>query len=137
MHRSINLSTDDSNTLLPNIENTNINRLNEIVNFSVDTINCQVLEYVMSQHLDQVLGSLFTKIRTNGILTLRFKNFKEISKKYFSDQMSDQEYLQHIANVHSIISIDKIASSIDNTLVISNIEYDNFHVLVVVQRVGT
>ncbi len=135
MHRSINLSTDDPNSLLPNIDNTNINNINEIVNFSVDTINCQILEYVVPQHLDQVLNAIFSKIRKEGILTLKFKNFKEITQQYSSDRMSDAEYLQYIHNTQSVISVDKIASSLDPTLSIVNIEYSNYDILMVIQRV--
>tara|TARA_B100001778_G_C18472025_1_gene576237 strand:- start:526 stop:939 length:414 start_codon:yes stop_codon:yes gene_type:complete len=135
MHRSLNLSTDDPDSLLSNIENTNINNINEIVNFSVDTINCQILEYIIPQHLDQVLNAIFSKIRKEGILTLKFKNFKEISKQYWNYRISDTEYLQYIHNTQSIISIDKIVSCLDPTLQITNIEYANYNILMVIQRV--
>jgi hypothetical protein len=134
MHRSINLCTDDARTILSNMDNTNINQLNNIVNFSVDTINCEILEYVISSHLSEVLSVIYNKIRKNGILVLRFKDFKEISHKYYQTKMSDEEYLQKISNTASIISIDRIISTIDNNLSVHNIEYNNDYITMIIKR---
>ena len=134
MHRSINLCTDDAKTILSNMDNTNVNQLNNIVNFSVDTINCEILEYIISSHLNEVLSVIYNKIRKNGILVLKFKNFKEISYKYYKTQMSDEEYLQKISNTASIISVDKIISTIDSNLSVHNIEYNNDYITMIIKR---
>ena len=55
MNRNINIYCDTAKDIIPNIDNINISKIKDIINFSVDYIYCGILEHVSKHYGENYL----------------------------------------------------------------------------------
>lgn len=134
MKRIINISTDIARVSIPNVDSVDISRIDSIVNYSIDTIFAYILEYIKSEELLGLINRLLNKLRPEGILIIRFSNLKKISELYLKDEISDKDFLNTVANKHSVLSVDQMISLINEKFVIAKIDYIENQIVVIIQR---
>ena len=113
MNRNINIYCDTAKDIIPNIDNINISKIKDIINFSVDYIYCGILEHIESDHLIRIFNELSDKIRIGGKLIIKFSDIKELSNRYISNTIDDSTFMSCVKNKKQIISLNSIYSIID------------------------
>lgn len=113
MNRNINIYCDTAKDIIPNIDNINISKIKDIINFSVDYIYCGILEHIESDHLIRIFNELSDKIRIGGKLIIKFSDIKELSNRYISNTIDDPTFMSCVKNKKQIISLNSIYSIID------------------------
>ena len=113
MNRNINIYCDTAKDIIPNIDNINISKIKDIINFSVDYIYCGILEHIESDHLIPIFNDLSDKIRIGGKLIIKFSDIKELSNRYISNTIDDSTFMSCVKNKKQIISLNSIYSIID------------------------
>ena len=113
MNRNINIYCDTAKDIIPNIDNINISKITDIINFSVDYIYCGILEHIESDHLIRIFNELSDKIRIGGKLIIKFSDIKELSNRYISNTIDDSTFMSCVKNKKQIISLNSIYSIID------------------------
>ena len=113
MNRNINIYCDTAKDIIPNIDNINISKITDIINFSVDYIYCGILEHIESDHLIRIFNELSDKIRIGGKLIIKFSDIKELSNRYISNTIDDPTFMSCVKNKKQIISLNSIYSIID------------------------
>ena len=113
MNRNINIYCDTAKDIIPNIDNINISKITDIINFSVDYIYCGILEHIESDHLIRIFNELSDKIRIGGKLILKFSDIKELSNRYISNTIDDATFISYVKNKKQIISLNSIYSIVD------------------------
>jgi len=113
MNRNINIYCDTAKDIIPNIDNINISKITDIINFSVDYIYCGILEHIESDHLIRIFNELSDKIRIGGKLIIKFSDIKELSNRYISNTIDDSTFISCVKNKKQIISLNSIYPIID------------------------
>lgn len=113
MNRNINIYCDTAKDIIPNIDNINISKITDIINFSVDYIYCGILEHIESDHLIRIFNELSDKIRIGGKLIIKFSDIKELSNRYISNTIDNDAFISCVKNKKQIISLNSIYSIID------------------------
>ena len=113
MNRNINIYCDTAKDIIPNIDNINISKIKDIINFSVDYIYCGILEHIESDHLIRIFNELSDKIRIGGKLIIKFSDIKELSNRYISNTIDNDTFISCVKNKKQIISLNSIYSIID------------------------
>ena len=113
MNRNINIYCDTAKDIIPNIDNINISKIKDIINFSVDYIYCGILEHIESDHLIRIFNELSDKIRIGGKLIIKFSDIKELSNRYISNTIDNDTFMSCVKNKKQIISLNSIYSIID------------------------
>jgi len=113
MNRNINIYCDTAKDIIPNIDNINISKIKDIINFSVDYIYCGILEHIESDHLIRIFNELSDKIRIGGKLIIKFSDIKELSNRYISNTIDNDAFISCVKNKKQIISLNSIYSIID------------------------
>ena len=113
MNRNINIYCDTAKDIIPNIDNINISKIKDIINFSVDYIYCGILEHIESDHLIRIFNELSDKIRIGGKLIIKFSDIKELSNRYISNTIDDSTFISCVKNKKQIISLNSIYPIID------------------------
>ena len=134
MKRILNITSDQYKVSLPNIDSVNISNLNDIINCSVDTIFCYILEYINENTLVDTIHSLLHKLRPSGNLIIRFSDFKKICESYIGSSISGSELLNEARGKHNILSIDFIMSRLLDNVQISKIDYDENIIVMIITR---
>jgi len=106
-----NLNTSEQ---IQGYQNIEINSINELVNYSINTIHCGCLEYIDSKVLENAISIIFQKLRINGSLILTFSNYKNICKSYSNSSMNNDEFLSLIKNKQNILSTQSIKNICQN-----------------------
>ena len=113
MNRNINIYCDTAKDIIPNIDNINISKIKDIINFSVDYIYCGILEHIESDHLIRIFNEISDKIRIGGKLIIKFSDIKELSNRYISNTIDNDAFISCVKNKKQIISLNSIYSIID------------------------
>ena len=113
MNRNINIYCDTAKDIIPNIDNINISKITDIINFSVDYIYCGILEHIESDHLIRIFNELSDKIRIGGKLIIKFSDIKELSNRYISNTIDNDAFISCVKNKKQIISLNSIYPIID------------------------
>ena len=113
MNRNINIYCDTAKDIIPNIDNINISKIKDIINFSVDYIYCGILEHIESDYLIPIFNELSDKIRIGGKLIIKFSDIKELSNRYISNTIDDSTFISCVKNKKQIISLNSIYPIID------------------------
>lgn len=122
MKRIVYITNDKVSNGVPNTESIHIKDISKIINCSVDSIICYVLEFVPAQEFNDSLKNLLEKLRPNGFLLVAFTDFKFLCSKYASNNISDNDFLQNALNKINIVSIDKIISCLSPKYTISRVD---------------
>lgn len=91
------------------------NQLDNVVNYSVDHIYCDCLEFLSSNDSVLCLGHMIQKIRPNGLLTILISNTKHICRNYYMNTMDDLTFLKLNHNHNSIFSSQSLISAIEKS----------------------
>lgn len=134
MHRIINISNSDSDTLIKDIENVNIHNLDNIVNFSVDTLTCSILNSVPENSVGKIIFELLQKIRIGGVIIIKIRDFVKICELYYNEELGDSELLQYLQNTHSVISWDGISVITKDNFLLKTMEYKDNHCIITLER---
>lgn len=134
MARLINVCVNNQQKL-DRYENVNITDIDNIVNYSVDFIRFDFLQFFDYNTGQNILHTLINKLKLSGSVTLLISNYKTISRLYADSILSDGEFLEKIQNCRSVWSADFIYSLINQKYTdthISKIQYDNNHNIIYV-----
>jgi predicted SAM-dependent methyltransferase len=108
MNRLINLYSIKKQEKIQGFDNIEISDLPNIINHSIDNIYCGCLEYFDVDSAIQAAKEIGNKIRPSGLISLSFTNLKHISRQYFQNVLSDNDMLELIKDVRSILSVKQI-----------------------------
>ena len=135
MSRNINISDSADSKNLDGFHTVNIDKLDDIINHSVDVIYYGSFNNVGDQNLVPTLSNMLEKIRVGGTLVVKILNARTLSKLYFENSISSAEYLQSIKQANTLLTPEDINNTIDHSqFVLGKIEYQNYHTLVSIVR---
>ena len=137
MNRNINIYCDTAKDIIPNIDNINISKITDIINFSVDYIYCGILEHIESDHLIRIFNELSDKIRIGGKLIIKFSDIKELSNRYISNTIDDSTFISCVKNKKQIISLNSIYPIIDtNSFRIIKVDRIDMTINITLERIA-
>ena len=137
MNRNINIYCDTAKDIIPNIDNINISKITDIINFSVDYIYCGILEHIESDHLIRIFNELSDKIRIGGKLIIKFSDIKELSNRYISNTIDDSTFMSCVKNKKQIISLNSIYPIIDtNSFRIIKVDRIDMTINITLERIA-
>ena len=137
MNRNINIYCDTAKDIIPNIDNINISKIKDIINFSVDYIYCGILEHIESDHLIRIFNELSDKIRIGGKLIIKFSDIKELSNRYISNTIDDSTFISCVKNKKQIISLNSIYPIIDtNSFRIIKVDRIDMTINITLERIA-
>ena len=137
MNRNINIYCDTAKDIIPNIDNINISKITDIINFSVDYIYCGILEHLESDHLIRIFNELSDKIRIGGKLIIKFSDIKELSNRYISNTIDDSTFISCVKNKKQIISLNSIYPIIDtNSFRIIKVDRIDMTINITLERIA-
>lgn len=122
MKRVIYITNDRVSNGVPNTESVHIKDIKNMVNCSIDSIICYVMEFIAPQEFNDCLKILLDKLRPNGFLLIAFTDFKFLCGKYAANNISDNDFLQNSLNKTNIVSMDKIVNCLSPKYVISRVD---------------
>lgn len=130
MSRIINIYDYNHKYTIENYNNININDIDNIINYSVDFINCGCLHYFDLTVSVSTISRLILKLRQKGSLLLSLPNTKLAAKNYANNILNDQDFLSIIQDQKSVLSFDQLKAWLTTNckdILISKIDYDNSH----------
>lgn len=122
MKRVIYITNDRVSNGVPNTESVHIKDINNIVNCSIDSIICYVMEFIPPQEFHSCLVTLLEKLRPGGFLLVAFTDFKFLCSKYAANNISDNDFLQNSLNKTNIVSMDKILGCLSPKYTVSRVD---------------
>jgi hypothetical protein len=135
MNRNIHVVDTVSTQNLEGFESVAISRTDDIVNYSVDTLYCSMINRFEEKTKDLFLNKLLRKIRLGGSLILRFIDTKTLAKMYWDNQITSQEFISKISNNNTLTTVEEINDKINNNeFILSKIEYREDSILISVVR---
>lgn len=137
MKRNINLVLDLSAPTIADSENVAIGMLDKVVNYSTDTIFCDILEFIDNNKLSDTLIDVLRKLRLGGICIIKFSNYKEQCRMYAQGTITDSQLLALLKNKSNVVSLDtiyRLLESLHQEINIININIAAEYIAVVLQR---
>jgi hypothetical protein len=135
MSRNINLYNSQVEQNLDGFDNMPLSKLDDIVNYSVDILFYREMNSLEPDQKNQILNLMLQKIRTGGVLILKFVDSKILSKMYWDNQISPQAFMDKISNNKNITTPEEINEVINkNEFVLSRIEHKEDQILVSINR---
>ena len=136
MNRNIVLINDGQiQNTDPLCEYINIKNVNNIVNYSVDNLFCDCLEYINDDQLAILIQSLAQKIRPNGYLNLKILDTKKICLEYLQNKIDNKYFIKQFRDKNSLLSLDNISMNIDNQVFITTkIDSADYHIVITLQK---
>lgn len=135
MKRQVNITHNAINSTMSSVDNVNLSNLDNIVNCSIDTLFCSILEYIPSQDMAPLIPKLLDKIRKGGSIVIRFSNFKKICIEYINQIIDDTTIFKELQAKQQILSMDSILSLLrEHTFVVNKIDQENNIIVIVAER---
>jgi len=135
MKRNINITNQFVKESIPQTNQVDITNIHSLVNYSVDSIVCNVLEYIDENELESFMASIIEKIRDNGRLVIKFVNFKKVFIEHINQKTSGAEIFSRLINKKNILSLDKIINLLNiHGLMVLKVDQDNTQFSVLAQR---
>ena len=78
MKRNINIVNQFVKDSIPNTNQVDVSNIGSLVNYSIDSVICNILEYVDDAEFEGLISDLLEKIREGGNIIMKFVNFKKI-----------------------------------------------------------
>ena len=135
MSRNINICINKQ--LFQNIngfENIDINNLNSLINYSVNTILLDNLNLLETDNFQEVIGSIFNKVAVGGQMVIRFIDAKLLAKKYVENLINDKDFIVYISAIKSILTVENICSYLDANFVVDGIDQSDFNTMIKIMR---
>lgn len=130
----INIVLDESS--VKNSKDLSLSKINEIINGSVDVIQCFILDYVDYDTRIKVVDLLLKKIKNNGKLMLVFLDFFKFAKQYIDGKIngaSISNIIEKLRSVNDRSDIDILISK-NKTVTIHKIYYENNSLVVILEK---
>jgi len=135
MKRNINITNQFIKDSIPNTSQVDISNIDSLVNHSVDSIICNVLEYITDSDFEELVSDLLNKIREEGKVIIKCVNFKKIFIAYINQQISGSEVFDFLKNKKNILSPDKIINTLNKyDFMILKIDQQENEFIVMAQR---
>jgi|688.fasta_scaffold300938_2 hypothetical protein len=135
MSRNINLYNSQVEQNLDGFDNMPLSKLDDIVNYSVDILFYREMNSLEPDKKNRILSLMLQKIRTGGILILKFVDSKILSKMYWDNQISPQAFMDKISNNKNMTTPEEINEVINkDEFVLSRIEHKEDQILVSINR---
>lgn len=135
MKRQVNITHNAINSTMSSVDNINLSNLDNIVNCSIDTLFCNILEYIPSQDMASLIPKLLDKIRKGGSIVIRFSNFKKICIEYINQIIDDTTIFKELQAKQQILSMDSILSLLrEHTFVVNKIDQENNIITILAER---
>lgn len=112
------------------------NNIDQIINHSADNVLCSCLEYQDKNNLQEIIAKALSKLKPKGQLNVSFANLKKIFDDFLNSRVSGTQVFDALKGKNSIIVIEDILSIIDiNTFKVVNINYNEYNINIVIERV--
>jgi hypothetical protein len=138
MNRQINIVSPQVNFNLPGFTNISYSDISQIINHSNDIVYCAIINKLENTDIQLLISELATKVRLGGQLIIVLNNIKEICKDYFSNIISDNDFMNIISNSKNLFYIKDIETIYHQSLVnefnMLNLDYSNKQVAITLQR---
>ena len=135
MKRNINITNQFVKDIIPNTSSVDISNINSLVNYSVDSIICGVLEYIEDTEWELFVTSLLEKMRNEGSIIIKFVNFKKLFIEYVNQQISSAQVFQYLINKKNMLCPDKIINILNqNGFMILKMDQNENHFTIMAQR---
>jgi hypothetical protein len=135
MSRNINLYNSQAGQNLDGFDNIPLSKLDDIINYSVDILFYREMNSLEPDQKNQTLSVMLQKIRTGGSLVLKFVDSKILSKMYWDNQITPQEFMEKISNNKNITTPEEINEVVNkDEFVLSRIEHKEDQILVSINR---
>jgi hypothetical protein len=135
MKRNINIVNQFVKDSIPNTNQVDVSNIGNLVNYSVDSIICNILEYIDDTEFEAMVSDLLGKIREGGNVIIKFVNFKKIFITYINQQSSGSEVFDFLKNKKNILSPDKIINVLNrHHFMILKIDQQDNEFIIMAQR---
>ena len=135
MKRNINVVNQFVKDSIPNTNQVDVSNIGNLVNYSVDSVICNVLEYVDDAEFEGLIADLLEKIREGGNIIMKFINFKKIFIAYINQQSSGSEVFSCLKNKKNILSPDKLINILNrHDFMILKLDQQDNEFIVMAQR---
>jgi len=135
MKRNINIVNQFVKDSIPNTNQVDVSNIGSLVNYSIDSVICNILEYVDDAEFEGLISDLLEKIREGGNIIMKFVNFKKIFIAYVNQQASGSEVFGFLKNKKNILSPDKLINALNrHDFMILKIDQQDNEFIVMAQR---
>ena len=135
MKRNINITNQFIKDSIPNTTPVDVSNINSLVNYSVDSIICGMLEYVDDNEFETFITSLLEKIRNEGNIIIKFVNLKKLFIEYINQQIPSSEVFKYLTNKKNILCPDKLINILNqNSFMILKMDQNENHFTIMAQR---
>ena len=135
MKRNINITNQFVKDSIPNTTSIDISNIDSLVNYSVDSIICGILEYIDDAQFENFIASLLEKIRNEGNVIIKFVNFKKLFIEYVNQQTPSAQVFKYLLNKKNILSPDKVINVLNqNNFMIVKMDQNENYFTIIAQR---
>jgi hypothetical protein len=135
MKRNINITNQFIKDIIPNTSSVDVSNINSLVNYSVDSIICGILEYIDDTEFNSFVPSLLEKMRDEGNIIIKFVNFKKLFIEYVNQQTSSSQVFQYLTNKKNILCPDKVINILnENGFMILKMDQNENYFTIMAQR---
>jgi len=135
MKRNINITNEFVKDTIPNTSSVDISNIDNLVNYSVDSIICGVLEYIEDNECELFVTSLLEKMRNEGNIIIKFVNFKKLFIEYINQQISSAKVFQYLRNKKNMLCPDKVINILNqNGFMILKMDQNENYFTIMSQR---
>lgn len=113
-----------------------LSRINEIINGSVDKIQCSILDYLDYSTREKTIDLLLKKIKNNGKIMLVFLDFFKFAKQYIDGKIngsSISKVIEQLKSVNDRSDIDILITK-NKSIIIHKIYYENNFLVVILEK---
>ena len=130
----INIVLDE--TAQKSANDLSLSKINEIINGSVDKIQCSILDYLDYTTREKTIDLLFKKIKNNGKILLVFLDFFKFAKQYIDGKIngsSISDVIEKLKSVNDRSDIDILITK-NKSMIIHKIYYENNFLVVILEK---
>lgn len=113
-----------------------LSRINEIINGSLDNIQCSILDYLDYSTREKTIDLLLKKIKNNGKIMLVFLDFFKFAKQYIDGKIngsSISNVIEKLKSVNDRSDIDILITK-NKSIIIHKIYYENNFLVVILEK---
>ena len=135
MKRNVNITNQFVKNNILNTDSVDASNIHSLVNYSIDSIVCGMLEYVDDAEFEPAITSMLEKIRNEGNIIIKFINFKKLFIEYINQQISSSQLFTHLTNKKNILCPDKVVNILNkNNFVILKMDQNENYFTIMAQR---
>lgn len=113
-----------------------IHNMDQIINHSADNVLCTCLEYQDKNSVQSTVTKALSKLKPKAQLTISFANFKKLFEDFLNSKITTTQIFDTLQGKSGMLIIEDILSIIDiNTFKLLNINYNEYNIHIVIERV--